>query len=74
MTFPDKADRSPAAPEQFGALLTVNEVARMLRVSKMTIYRLIEDRHLPALRVGRSYRIPTTAVTDYLATQSSGQS
>ena len=69
MTQPDKPDHHPGAPEQYGALLTVTEVASMLRVSKMTIYRLITDEHLPALRVGRSYRMSTTAVTHYLATQ-----
>jgi excisionase family DNA binding protein len=39
----------------------------------VTIYRLITDDHLPALRVGRSYRIPTTAVTNHLATQTTEQ-
>ena len=69
MTQPDQADRHPTAPEQGHALLTVTEIASMLRVSKMTIYRLINDYRLPAVRVGRSYRISTTAVTHYLATQ-----
>ena len=69
MTQPDQADRYPGAPEQYGALLTVAEVAAVLRVSKMTIYRLITDYRLPALRVAGSYRISTTAFTRYLATQ-----
>ena len=37
--------------------LTVAEVAGMLRVSTMTVYRLIKARELPAVRVGRSYRL-----------------
>ncbi|MDT7561578.1 MAG: hypothetical protein QOD82_1881 [Pseudonocardiales bacterium] len=42
-------------------LLTVAEVAAMLRVSKMTIYRLVHAGDLAAFRVSRSFRIPATA-------------
>ncbi|QQS01437.1 MAG: helix-turn-helix domain-containing protein [Austwickia sp.] len=48
-------------------LLTVAEVAHRMRVSKMTVYRLIHSGELPALRVGRSFRVPGKAATDYLA-------
>lgn len=44
----------------------VSEVARFLRVSKMTVYRLIHAGDLPSVRVGRSYRVPEQAVRDYL--------
>jgi type IV pilus assembly protein PilM len=40
-----------------GPLLTVAEVAEVLRVSNMTVYRLIKAGDLPALRVGKNYRI-----------------
>jgi len=46
--------------------LTVAEVAAMMRVSKMTVYRLVHSGELPALRVGRSFRVPERAVSDYL--------
>ncbi len=46
--------------------LTVAEVASMMRVSKMTVYRLVHNGELPAVRVGRSFRVPEQAVTDYL--------
>ncbi len=46
--------------------LTVAEVAALMRVSKMTVYRLIHGAELPALRVGRSFRVPERAVHDYL--------
>lgn len=48
---------------------TVPEVARVLRVSKMTAYRLVHDGSLPAIRVGRSFRIPTKAVWAYVNAQ-----
>lgn len=52
---PDRTDESLD-------LLTVSEVAAMLRLSKMTIYRLMDRGSLPALRVGRSFRIPRDSV------------
>ena len=46
--------------------LTVAEVASVMRVSKMTVYRLVHSGELPAIRVGRSFRVPEQAVHDYL--------
>lgn len=46
--------------------LTVAEVAAVMRVSKMTVYRLVHNGDLPAVRVGRSFRVPEQAVHDYL--------
>lgn len=46
--------------------LTVAEVALIMRVSKMTVYRLIHDGELAAIRVGRSFRIPENEVNNYL--------
>lgn len=48
------------------AFLTVAEVAEMMRVSKMTVYRLVHSGELPAVRVGRSLRVPERAVAEYL--------
>jgi excisionase family DNA binding protein len=42
--------------------LTVAEVAEMMRVSKMTVYRLVHSGELPAIRFGRSFRVPDSAV------------
>ena len=46
--------------------LTVAEVAAAMRVSKMTVYRLVHNGELPAVRVGRSFRVPEQAVHSYL--------
>jgi excisionase family DNA binding protein len=46
--------------------LTVAEVATLMRVSKMTVYRMVHAGELPAVRVGRSFRVPERAVHDYL--------
>ena len=57
------ADERPLHEVQF---LTVAEVASVMRVSKMTVYRLVHSGHLPAIRVGRSFRVPEQAVHEYL--------
>jgi excisionase family DNA binding protein len=49
-------------------LLTITEVADTLRVSKMTIYRLIHAGELEAFRIGRSFRVPAAALRHYLRT------
>ena len=46
--------------------LTVAEVAAMMRVSKMTVYRLVHSGELPAVRVGRSFRVTEEDVNEYL--------
>jgi excisionase family DNA binding protein len=45
---------------------TVEEVATVLRLSKMSVYRLIHTGEIPAHRFGRNFRIPTKAVWAYL--------
>ncbi|WP_225752908.1 helix-turn-helix domain-containing protein [Actinotalea sp. Marseille-Q4924] len=47
--------------------LTVAEVADVMRVSRMTVYRLVHGGELPAVRVGRSFRVPQDALEAYLA-------
>jgi excisionase family DNA binding protein len=47
-------------------LLTVHEVAGIMRVSNMTVYRLIRSGELKAARVGRGYRIRESEVDAYL--------
>ncbi len=38
------------------SLLTIEEVARYLRVDKFTVYRLVSQKKLPAFRVGNQWR------------------
>jgi excisionase family DNA binding protein len=47
--------------------LTVREVASTLRVSSMTVYRLINSGDLRAVRVGKSFRLREDDVNRYLA-------
>ena len=47
-------------------LLTTEEVAEKLKVSKYTVYSLIKSGKLPALRIGRSFRVHEEELNDYL--------
>ena len=44
--------------------LTVGEVAQMMRVSTMTVYRMVHSGDIPAIRFGRSFRIPESVVLE----------
>ena len=53
--------------QDFGdPLLTVGEVAALMRVSNMTVYRMIKSGQLAAIRVGKNYRIRRSDVERYL--------
>ena len=51
-------------------MLTVAEVADIMRVSNMTVYRLIKSGQLAAIRVGKNYRIRESEVDRYLSERS----
>lgn len=64
---PDQTTVRPVDPALAEVkFLTVAEVATLMRVSKMTVYRMVHAGELPAVRVGRSFRVPEKAVHDYL--------
>lgn len=50
-----------------GRFMTVAEVADLMRVSNMTVYRLIKAGDLAAVRVGKSYRIRESDIDRFLA-------
>jgi excisionase family DNA binding protein len=56
-----------ATPAPMGpVLLTVREVAAAMRVSSMTVYRLIKGGDLRAIRVGQHFRIRQNDLDAYL--------
>ncbi len=61
---PSSRERPESLPDP--KFLTIAEVATMMRVSKMTVYRLVHGGDLPAVRVGRSFRVTEDDVNDYL--------
>lgn len=64
-------DAALATTKSFGSpagvrFLSVPEVATILRVSKLTVYRLVHSGELESIRVGASFRVPEGAVNQYI--------
>ena len=51
-------------------VLTLREVSEYLRVSRVTIYRLIKRKDLPAFCVGRSWRFKIEDLHNWIETGS----
>jgi excisionase family DNA binding protein len=58
--------RSAASDLSGVKFMTVAEVAAIMRVSKMSVYRLIHSGELEAARFGRSFRVSEAHVDAYL--------
>lgn len=52
-------------------MYTIKEVADRLRVSPRTVQRFLTNRKLASVRVGGQWRIPHTALEEYLARNAS---
>lgn len=50
-------------------LLTVNEAAEFLQVSRATIYNLINQKNLPFVKIGRSTRFSESALLNWIEEQ-----
>ena len=48
-------------------LLTVPQVMRRLKLGRSAVYDLIRSRRLASITIGRSRRIPESAVRDFIA-------
>jgi excisionase family DNA binding protein len=48
------------------ALLTVDQVARYLKIDKFTVYRLVAQRELPAFKVGNQWRFKRKMIEAWL--------
>ena len=49
--------------------MTVGEVADLMMVSSMTVYRLIKAGDLRAVQVGKSYRIREEDINSFIASR-----
>lgn len=47
-------------------LLTVEEIAQLLRVSTKTVYRLLRRGEIPAHRIGHHWRFDRAEITQWL--------
>lgn len=49
------------------AVLSMDELRTLLQISRNTAYALVRSGKIPSIRAGRQFRIPKTAVLEYLS-------
>lgn len=59
---------APESVDQLPLMLTVKEVARVLRIGRNEAYAAVADGSLPSVRIGRSIRIPRNSLATLLGT------
>ena len=52
--------------EQYGDILTVNEVQEILKINRKTVYRLIKSKKFFGKKIGKVYRIPKQSICEYI--------
>lgn len=57
------ANLNPGPPKY----MKVPEIAALLHLSRMTVYRMIHREELPAVRFGKTFRVEEAAVLEYVA-------
>ena len=55
--------------EKYADVLTIQELEEALKIGRRLAYTLVRDGTIPSKKIGRIYRIPKTAVIEYLKTQ-----
>jgi excisionase family DNA binding protein len=68
----DPLDREPVLLAELPPVLTVDEARRVLRIGRRQLYRAIAKHDVPALKVGRSIRIPRSGLEAWLAASAEG--
>ena len=59
MAFQSKHELSTTVYSEYGAFLTVSDLAKLLKVSRFVIDRMLKTGQLPAAKVGGQYRVRT---------------
>jgi excisionase family DNA binding protein len=62
----NKENKKRVALEDYGDVLTVRELAAILRIGKNAAYALISDGAIVSVRVGRKYLVPKNCILDFL--------
>jgi excisionase family DNA binding protein len=69
----DPLDRERVLLAELPPVLTVDEARRVLRIGRRQLYRAIAKHDVPALKVGRSIRIPRSGLEAWLAASVGGR-
>jgi excisionase family DNA binding protein len=59
-----------ATTQRWGGILTIPEIAKYLKVTERTIYKLAAARKIPAFKVGGSWRFSQSEITTWIRQQS----
>ena len=51
-------------------LVTIDEMQEMLKVGRTTAYQLLNTGEIKAFRIGRFWKIPRAAITEYVSRKS----
>ena len=54
---------------EYPDLVNIKELTKMLGIGITLAYRLVKNKTIPALKVGRSYKIPKRNIISYLTSQ-----
>lgn len=55
--------------EQYDDILTVSELAEVLKVGSTQAYRLVRSQKIKAFKEGKDWKIPKTSVIQYITDQ-----
>jgi excisionase family DNA binding protein len=64
-----KKRRTAAEGGTQGALMTLQEVADYLRVTRSTIHRMLKRNQIPAFRIGRHWRFSLEVIDNWCASR-----
>lgn len=59
-----------ADDNSFGDVLTIEDLMDYLSIGKNTAYRLVREKKIGSVKIGRAYKIPKTNVIEYLERES----
>lgn len=61
-------DKSREIFSEYSDIVTVDEVMKMLRLGKNTVYKLLKDGEIMNVKVGARYIIPKQSVIEFVST------
>ena len=51
---------------KYSDILTVEELCEVLRIGKTTAYKLLKNKDIKSIKIGKIYKIPKKSVRKYL--------
>lgn len=54
-------------------ILTIRDLAKYLKINERTVYKLAQERKIPAFKIGGSWRFMRTMIDDWIKNQASSK-